>query len=56
VREGFCEGAHPYLGPRHPADEEACLGRNPAAGEAIKIKGSKKIAFRASKDLKEAVM
>ena len=32
------------------------MGRNPATGEAIKIKASKKIAFRASKDLKEAVM
>ena len=28
---------------------------NPATGEAIKIKASKKVAFRASKDLKEAV-
>jgi DNA-binding protein HU-beta len=34
----------------------ARMGRNPATGEAIKIKPSKKIAFRASKDLKEAVM
>ena len=34
----------------------ARMGRNPATGEAIKIKASKKIAFRASKDLKEAVM
>ena len=32
------------------------MGRNPATGEAIKIKASKKIAFRASKDLKELVM
>ena len=32
------------------------MGRNPATGEAIKIKASKKIAFRASKDLKEMVM
>src|SRR5215475_11160995 len=28
----------------------ARMGRNPATGEAIKIKASKKIAFRASKD------
>jgi len=35
---------------------KARMGRNPATGEAIKIKASKKIAFRASKDLKEAVM
>ena len=34
----------------------ARMGRNPATGETIKIKASKKIAFRASKDLKEAVM
>ena len=34
----------------------ARMGRNPATGEAIEIKASKKIAFRASKDLKEAVM
>ena len=34
----------------------ARMGRNPGTGEAIKIKASKKIAFRASKDLKEAVM
>ena len=32
----------------------ARMGRNPATGEAIKIKASKKIAFRAAKDLKEA--
>ncbi len=31
------------------------MGRNPATGEAIKIKASKKVAFRPSKDLKEAV-
>jgi len=33
----------------------ARMGRNPATGESIKIKASKKVAFRASKDLKEAV-
>ena len=33
----------------------ARMGRNPATGEVIKIKASKKVAFRASKDLKEAV-
>jgi nucleoid DNA-binding protein len=32
------------------------MGRNPAAAEASKIKASKKIAFRASKDPKDAVM
>jgi DNA-binding protein HU-beta len=33
----------------------ARTGRNPATGEAIKIKASKKVAFRPSKELKEAV-
>jgi DNA-binding protein HU-beta len=33
----------------------ARMGRNPATGEAIKIKASKKIAFRAAKELKEAM-
>lgn len=33
----------------------ARIGRNPATGEQIKIKASKKVAFRAAKDLKEAV-
>ena len=34
---------------------QARMGRNPATGEAIQIKASKKIAFRPSKELKEAV-
>jgi DNA-binding protein HU-beta len=33
----------------------ARMGRNPATGEPIKIKASKKVAFRAAKDLKMAV-
>jgi len=33
----------------------ARMGRNPATGEAIKIKASKKVAFRASKELKQSV-
>ena len=33
----------------------ARMGRNPATGEQIKIKASKKVAFRAAKDLKEAI-
>jgi DNA-binding protein HU-beta len=33
----------------------ARMGRNPATGEAISIPAKKKIAFRASKELKEAV-
>ncbi len=37
---------------RHRA---ARKGRNPATGEEIQIKASKKVAFRAAKELKEAV-
>jgi DNA-binding protein HU-beta len=33
----------------------ARMGRNPATGEQIKIKASKKVAFRAAKDLKDSV-
>ena len=33
----------------------ARMGRNPQTGEAIKIKASKKIAFRAAKDLKDSI-
>jgi DNA-binding protein HU-beta len=33
----------------------ARMGRNPGTGETIEIKASKKIAFRAAKELKEAV-
>ena len=33
----------------------ARMGRNPATGEAIKIKASKKITFRPAKELKETV-
>jgi DNA-binding protein HU-beta len=33
----------------------ARVGRNPATGEEIQIKASKKVAFRAAKELKEAV-
>ncbi|MGA2056510.1 MAG: HU family DNA-binding protein [Bradyrhizobium sp.] len=33
----------------------ARMGRNPATGQAIQIKASKKVAFRATKELKEAV-
>ncbi|HJZ32517.1 MAG TPA: HU family DNA-binding protein [Hyphomicrobiaceae bacterium] len=33
----------------------ARMGRNPATGESIKIKASKKVAFRAAKELKESV-
>src|SRR5947209_1770959 len=33
----------------------ARMGRNPATGEQIKIKASKKVSFRPSKELKQAV-
>ena len=33
----------------------ARMGRNPATGQPIQIKASKKVAFRAAKELKEAV-
>ncbi len=33
----------------------ARTGRNPATGEPIKIKASKKVAFRGARDLKEAL-
>jgi len=33
----------------------ARMGRNPATGEPIKIKASKRIAFRVAKDLKESI-
>src|SRR5246500_4408628 len=34
----------------------ARMGRNPATGEPIQIKASKKVAFRPAKELKESVM
>ena len=33
----------------------ARMGRNPATGEQIKIKASKKVAFRAAKELKASI-
>ena len=33
----------------------ARMGRNPATGEATKIKASKKLAFRAAKEVKDAI-
>ena len=33
----------------------ARLGRNPLTGEQIKIKASKKLAFRAAKEVKETI-
>jgi len=43
------------LGTLEVRQRAARMGRNPATGEAIKIKASKKIAFRAAKELKAAV-
>jgi DNA-binding protein HU-beta len=43
------------LGTLQVRSRPARMGRNPATGETIKIKASKKIAFRAAKDLKEAI-
>ncbi len=43
------------LGILQVRNRPARMGRNPATGEQIKIKASKKIAFRAAKELKEAV-
>jgi DNA-binding protein HU-beta len=34
---------------------EARMGRNPQTGEPVKIKASKKVTFRPTKELKEAV-
>ena len=46
----------PGLGILQVRKRAARMGRNPATGRTIKIKASKKIAFRESKDLKEAVV
>lgn len=43
------------LGILQVRNRAARMGRNPATGEAIKIKASKKVAFRAAKVLKMAV-
>ncbi len=43
------------LGTLEVRKRAARMGRNPATGEPIKIKASKKIAFRAAKDLSEAI-
>ena len=43
------------LGTLEVRKRAARMGRNPATGEAIEIKASKKVAFRAAKDLSEAV-
>ena len=43
------------LGILQVRNRAARMGRNPATGEAIEIKASKKIAFRATKELKMAI-
>jgi DNA-binding protein HU-beta len=45
----------PALGIFQVRKRPARMGRNPATGEQIKIKASKKIAFRPAKELKESV-
>jgi DNA-binding protein HU-beta len=45
----------PGLGIFQVRSRAARMGRNPATGEQIQIKASKKIAFRPAKELKEAV-
>jgi DNA-binding protein HU-beta len=45
----------PGLGSLQVRKHAARTGRNPSTGESIKIPARKKIAFRASKDLREAV-
>ncbi len=52
ARNGF---TFPGVGKLVVVDRKARMGRNPATGEAIKIKASKKVAFRVAKDLKEAI-
>jgi DNA-binding protein HU-beta len=43
------------LGTLEVRKRSARMGRNPATGEPIEIKASKKVAFRAAKDLSEAI-
>ena len=43
------------LGMLQVRNRAARIGRNPATGEAIQIKASKKVAFRATKELKMAI-
>ena len=43
------------LGMLQVRNRVARMGRNPNTGEPIQIKASKRVAFRASKELKEAV-
>lgn len=43
------------LGTLEVKKRAARMGRNPATGESIQIKASKKVAFRVAKELKETV-
>ena len=43
------------LGVLQVRNRAARIGRNPATGEQIQIKASKKVAFRATKELKMAI-
>lgn len=43
------------LGTMEVRKRPARMGRNPATGESIRIKASKKVAFRVAKELKESV-
>jgi len=43
------------LGMLQVRNRPARMGRNPRTGEAIKIKASRKVAFRAAKELKDSV-
>src|SRR6195952_1388774 len=43
------------LGTLEVKSRAARMGRNPATGESIQIKASKKVAFRPAKELKEAI-
>ena len=43
------------LGILQVRNSAARMGRNPATGEQIQIKASKKVAFHASKELKDAI-
>jgi DNA-binding protein HU-beta len=45
----------PGLGVMVVRKRPARMGRNPATGEPVKIKASKKVAFRAAKELKESI-
>lgn len=59
ITEALMDGVKvkiPEFGILQVKDRPARMGRNPATGETIKIKASKKIGFRPAKGLKEAVL